>query len=88
MNRLMFKFHSWYGLQKPRLQIFLIFVIASPLQYAVVLMMLIFFCDIVSVIALLIALPLIACTGVITVSKMSYLILKLEQRMEEKKCRK
>lgn len=83
MNRLMFRFHSWYGLQKPRLQILLIFVIAVPLQYVVVLMMLILFADFVSVTLLLIALPLIACTGVITVSKMNYLIFKLKKTLKE-----
>ena len=83
MNRLMFRFHSWYGLQKPRLQILLIFVIAAPLQYVVVLMMLILFADFVSVTLLLIALPLIACTGVITVSKMNYLIFKLKKTLKE-----
>ena len=84
MTKIMFKYHCWYSRQNPGLQVFLIFVIASPLQLVIVQMMLIHFADLVSPVLMMITLPLIACTGIITVSKMNYLIYRLQLKMNKK----
>ena len=84
MTKFMFRFHCWYGRQKPGLQVFLIFVIASPLQLVIVQMMLIYFAGFVSLALMVITLPLIACTGIITISKMNYLIYRLKLKMNKR----
>ncbi len=87
MTKFIFKFNCWYSRQNPGLQVLLIFVIASPLQYTVVLMMLILFVGLgpsILTILLSIALVLVTCSGIITVSRIKYMMYRLMLKINKR----
>lgn len=76
----MFRFDCWYSRQKEGPRLIILFLIVSPLILVNVLMMLQLFCDFTSLTLLIVALVGIACTGCITVSRLNYMIYRIENK--------